>query len=147
MAREIARVTTLDIQVESWSKDRRAALQRMASARIAIGIGISEGIGTSFLEAMALGAFPIAATTACACEWVRNGVDGLIVNPHDIGALAEAITRAASDDALVDAASLRNRRVVEQRWDIHVNREPALRMYRDTMEIVHERPRRSRHHA
>jgi hypothetical protein len=147
MAREVARVTALDIQVDSWSEDRQVALQRMATARIAMGIGISDGIGTSFLEAMALGAFPIAATTACACEWVRNGIDGFVVNPHDVGALAEAVTRAASDDALVDAASLRNRRVVEQRWDIHVNREPALRMYRDTMEIVHERPPRSRHHA
>ena len=134
MAREVARVTTLDIQVEPWSDDRRAALRRMASARIAIAIGISDGIGTSFLEAMALGVFPIAATTACACEWIRNGLDGLVVNPHDVGSLAEAIKHAASDDALVDVASLRNRRVVEQRWDIRVNRELALRMYQGMME-------------
>lgn len=137
MGREIARVTGLDIQIEAWSPDRQPALQLMSTARIAIGIGISDGIGTSFLEAMALGAFPIAATTACAREWIRNGIDGLIVDPHDVDALARAIVRAATDDPLVDAASMRNRREVEQRWSARVNREQALRMYRQTMERAH----------
>jgi glycosyltransferase involved in cell wall biosynthesis len=139
MAREVARITTLDIQVEGWSGDRQVALQRMANARIAIGIGISDGIGTSFLEAMALGAFPIAATTACAAEWVRNGVDGLVVDPHDVNALAQAIVRAATDDVMVDAASLRNRCEVEQRWNVQVNRELALRMYEEVIAGIHDR--------
>lgn len=139
MAREVARITTLEIQVEGWSNDRQVALQRTANARIAIGIGISDGIGTSFLEAMALGAFPIAATTACACEWVRNGIDGMVVDPHDVNALAQAIARAATDDLLVDAASLRNRCEVEQRWNVHINREQALRMYEEIIEGPHER--------
>jgi hypothetical protein len=142
MAREVARITTLDIQIEGWSDDRQVALRRMAAARIAIGIGISDGIGTSFLEAMALGAFPIAATTACAAEWVRNGIDGLIVDPHDVNSLAQAIIRAATDDELVDAASLRNRREVEQRWNVQVNRELALRMYDEIMAGAHERRQR-----
>jgi hypothetical protein len=133
MAREVARITTLDVQVEGWSDDRQVALQRTANARIAIGIGISDGIGTSFLEAMALGAFPIAATTACAAEWVRNGIDGLVVDPHDVNALAQAIIRAATDGEMVDAASQRNRHEVEQRWNVQVNRELALRMYEEVI--------------
>jgi hypothetical protein len=109
MAREVARITSLNIQVEDWSGGHNVALQRMAAARIANGISNSDGIGTSFLEAMVLGAFPIAATTTCAAEWVRDGIDGLIVDPHGVNALAQAIVRAATDDVLVDAASLRNR--------------------------------------
>ena len=134
MAREVARVTGLDIQLEAWAEDRQLALRRTSSARISVGIGISDGIGTSFLEAMALGAFPVAATTACACEWIRDGIDGLIVDPHDVDALAQAIARAATDDTLVDTASLRNRREVEQRWDARINRGLALHMYEKIME-------------
>jgi hypothetical protein len=133
MAHEVARITMLDVQIEGWTDDRQVALQRMANARIAIGIGISDGIGTSFLEAMALGAFPIAATTACAAEWIRNGIDGVIVDPHDVNALAQAMTLAATDDALVDAAWLRNRHEIEQRWNVQINRERALRMYDEIM--------------
>lgn len=137
MANEVARVSGLDIRVEPWSEDRQVALERMSSARIAIGIGISDGIGTSFLEAMALGAFPIAASTACACEWVRNGIDGMVVDPHDVAALADAIACAATDDAMVDAASLRNRLQVESRWNSVTNRERALRMYQATIDLAH----------
>lgn len=141
MAREVARVTGLDVQVEPWSDDSSVSLQRIADARIAIGIGISDGIGTSFLEAMALGAFPIAATTGCLCEWIREGVDGLVVDPHDTYALAKAISRAANEDSLVDAAAVRNRGSVQERWNVHTNRMTALNMYRITMVAVDEQPR------
>jgi len=140
MAEEVARTTGLDVRAEPWSDDSAVAVQRTANARIAVGIGISDGIGTSFLEAMALGAFPVAASTACACEWVRDGVDGAVVDPHDVRALAEALIRAANDDELVDAASVRNRRQIETRWNVQVNRPRALSMYRSTMGIEDECP-------
>jgi Glycosyl transferases group 1/Glycosyl transferase 4-like len=140
MANEVSRVTGLDIRAEPWSDDQAVPLQRMASARVAVGVGISDGIGTSFLEAMALGAFPVSATTACVSEWIVNGEDGAVVDPHDVRALADAIARAANDDALVDSASQRNRRLVEQRWNVHANRAQALDMYRSTMEITDGRP-------
>jgi len=132
VADAVARVASridLSIAIESWSGSHAAALARLARARMMIGIGISDGIGTTTLEAMALGAFPIVAATACADEWIRSGVDGIIVDPHDVGALAQAITRAASDDALVDAAAIRNREVVEHRWNVRLNRSVALAMY------------------
>lgn len=133
MASEVARVTGLDVRAEPWSDDETTGLKRMANARIAVGIGISDGIGTTFLEAMTLGAFPIAATTGCMCEWIRNGIDGLMVNPHDVSTLAEAIILAANDDALVDAASQRNRCLVESRWNVRINQSHAMKMYQDTI--------------
>lgn len=119
----------LNIALEPWSSSHAASLARLARARMMISIGISDGIGTTTLEAMALGAFPVVAATACVDEWIRAGVDGLIVDPHDVPALAQAITRAATDDALVDAAAIRNREVVEHRWNMRLNRGVALAMY------------------
>ena len=128
-ARALAETDGIDIEVAPWDPKHGTALQRTAESRIAIGLGISDGIGTTLLEAMALGAFPIAGTTSCAADWVRPGKEGLIVDPHDVAALADAIRTAATDDALVDAAAIRNRETVERRWNIADNRTAALAIY------------------
>jgi hypothetical protein len=128
-ARTLAETDGLDVEVVPWDPEHGTALQRIAESRMAIGLGISDGIGTSLLEAMALGAFPIAASTSCAADWLQPGTDGLIVDPHDVAALADAIRIAATDDALVDAAAIRNRATVEDRWNITHNRAAALAIY------------------
>jgi hypothetical protein len=127
--KRLAAASGLDIEVEPWRSSHDAALNRLACARMMLGVGISDGIGTTLLEAMALGAFPIVADTACAHEWIRSEVDGFVVNPHDVDALAQAITRAASDNRLVDNAAPRNRAEVERRWNTRHNREVALTIY------------------
>ena len=130
MMRAMAESDGLDIAPVPYAPTHEEALSRIADARIVVGIGISDGIGTTLLEAMCYGAFPIKATTSCACEWIRNGRDGIIVDPHDVKSLAEAIVRAALDDALVDAAAPRNRACVEERWDVGRNNAAGQSIYR-----------------
>jgi L-malate glycosyltransferase len=61
---------------------------------------VTEGLGTSLLDAMAC-ARPIVATTAGGIpEIVEDGVNGLLVPPRDHTALAAAIVRALKDDEL-----------------------------------------------
>jgi L-malate glycosyltransferase len=61
---------------------------------------VTEGLGTSLLDAMAC-ARPIVATTAGGIpEMVEDGVNGLLVPPRDHMALANAIVRALNDDTL-----------------------------------------------
>ena len=61
---------------------------------------ITEGLGTSLLDAMAA-ARPIVATTAGGIpEIVEHGVNGLLVPPRDAPALADAIQRALADAEL-----------------------------------------------
>ncbi|MBB2961779.1 glycosyltransferase [Methylobacterium sp. R2-1] len=130
MMRAMAESDGLDIAPVPYAPTHEEALSRIADARIVVGIGISDGIGTTLLEAMCYGAFPIKATTSCACEWIRNGRDGIIVDPHDVKSLAEAIVQAALDDALVDAAAPRNRACVEGRWDVGRNKATGQSIYR-----------------
>jgi len=72
----------------------------------------------ALIEAMALGR----AVVACDCEHgprdiIRNGVDGLLVPPEDVGALAGAIDGLLRDDAR--RASLAGRAVeVRDRFSI-----------------------------
>src|SRR5882672_2139034 len=61
---------------------------------------VTEGLGTSLLDAMAASR-PIVATTAGGIpEIVEEGVNGLLVPPRDHHALAQGIVRALSDEAL-----------------------------------------------
>ena len=81
-----------------------------------VGCGISDGISTSLLEAMTVGTFCIQADTACGCEWISPGVTGLVVPPHDVAAMSNAILKAVTDDALVDNAVQPTREVIRRRW-------------------------------
>ncbi len=98
-------------------------------SRIYIGLGISDAISTSLLEAIVMGAFPIQSCTACADEWIVDGEMGLIVPPEDPEPVAAAIRRALSDDALVDRAAEFNFRLAKERLDEKVIRPQVIAMY------------------
>jgi hypothetical protein len=57
-----------------------ALLEKFRSAQIYIGLSRSDGISTSFLEALNSGAYPIQSNTSCAQEWVRKGAVASIVS-------------------------------------------------------------------
>jgi glycosyltransferase involved in cell wall biosynthesis len=61
---------------------------------------VQEGFGIVFLEAMAAGKPIVAARAAAVPEVVRDGVDGLLVEPRDPAALARALARLRDDEAL-----------------------------------------------
>lgn len=86
-------------------------------ARVAIGLSISDGASSCFLEALLGGAFPVQSFTACASEWTVDGSSALHVDPTSLSGVAAAIRRALTDDALVDRARKINDRTVAIRLD------------------------------
>ena len=54
----------------------------LSKARIYVGASRSDGISTSFLEALCLGAYPIQTSTSCANEWINLGFSGSIIEPE-----------------------------------------------------------------
>lgn len=129
MAAALAEWDGLDIACEPYL-DGNDHARRLERLRAVVGLGISDGISTTLLDAMATGAFPIQADTSCGCEWIVPDETGILVNVHDIAALAAALRRAATDDRLVDAAALHNRSTVEARWNRAINGVAALNHYR-----------------
>jgi len=111
-------------------------LRLYGRARIYLGLSISDAISQSMLEAIVMGAFPIQSCTACADEWVADGLNGMIVPPEDPQAVAVALRRALTDDALVDQAAEYNARLARDRLDITVIQPKAValydRVYRET---------------
>jgi glycosyltransferase involved in cell wall biosynthesis len=90
-----------------------------------------EGLGTSVLDAMALGK-PVVATHAGGIpESVQDGVTGLLVPPRDPGALAQAIRYLLAHPELQVQFGKAGRRRVEQKFT-------AERMAQQTVQIYHQ---------
>jgi glycosyltransferase involved in cell wall biosynthesis len=106
-------------------------LRLFGQARIYIGLSITDGISTSLLEALTMGAFPIQSNTACADEWLQNGRTGFIVPPEDPHQVAAALRRALRDDALVNGAAQQNALMVEERLDWKALRPKMIAVYED----------------
>mgnify|MGYP003365435740 CR=1 FL=1 len=122
--------TGILIRILSPHSSHQEILELHGQARISMGLGISDGISVSLQEAMVMGSFPIQSCTACANEWIKNGVSGFIVPPEDPQVIEAAIRKALTDDTLVDDASEINWEVALNRLDQAVLKQEAVDMYR-----------------
>ena len=133
LAAELLTVNT-GIPVETYGADNAIknedVLRLHGSARISIGLSISDAISISLLEAMIMGSFPIQSDTSCANEWLRNGESGVIVPAEDPCPIAAAIRRAVTDDELVDRAAAINQRTAFERLHTSVIRPQVVEMYK-----------------
>lgn len=95
-------------------------LELFRQARCYVGLSRSDGISTSLLEAMAMGAFPIQTGTACVSEWARDGISAFIVDDLSVDHIATLIRQALESDDLVDLARALNRKTIEERYSSKV---------------------------
>jgi hypothetical protein len=79
-------------------------LREFQKSRIYIGCSESDGVSTSFLEALTTGTYPIQTGTSCANEWVMKGAVASIIELTE-NSLLSAIRGALSGDSVVDDAS------------------------------------------
>jgi glycosyltransferase involved in cell wall biosynthesis len=89
---------------------------------------VTEGLGTSVLDAMACERAVVATTAGGIPEIVRDGETGLLVPPRDAPALAAAIGRLLGDAAL-------RRRFGRAGFALVTERFSADRMVRETMHV------------
>jgi glycosyltransferase involved in cell wall biosynthesis len=106
------------IQVEVLGRvPHESMLSLFSKSRIYVGLSLSDGISTSLIEAMAMGAFPIQTSSSCAGEWVVDRNTGFLINRIDVKLVGEAIKLALEDDNLVDSAQIINRQTVIEKAD------------------------------
>jgi hypothetical protein len=87
-------------------------LSQFAFSRVYVGCSESDGISTSFLEALISGTYPIQTNTSCADEWVGAGISASIIGLSSEELLTE-IYKSLNDDRLVDSAATNNRVIAE----------------------------------
>jgi len=104
-------------------------LKLHASARISIGLSISDSISISVLEAMAMGSFPIQSYTSAADEWIIDGETGMLVPPEDPDIIELAIRKALLDDELVDKAEKINWETVKSKLNYNDLKKKTIESY------------------
>jgi hypothetical protein len=130
-AQTLAEDTGLDISVSRYNLPYEEVLAMHGRARCSIGLSLSDGTSVAFLEAMAMGAFPVQSWTNCGNEWIEDGVSGLLVPPEDPDPVAAAILRAVTDDALVDRAAILNEATIRERLEWRMVQRQIEDLYRD----------------
>jgi hypothetical protein len=96
----------VDFSLRSKGLSRPDLLEKFSKARVYIGCSASDGISTSFLEAIVQGAYPIQTNTSCAGEWVDKGFAASTPNPSASEILTE-LTRTLSPN-FVNSAQEKN---------------------------------------
>ncbi len=84
-------------------------------SEISLSITTHDGTPNTLLEAMACACFPIAGDIESIREWITPGKNGLLIDPNDPKALAEAILLAILNPDLRQQANVLNRKLVSER--------------------------------
>jgi hypothetical protein len=132
-----------EAQAEKWIKQHgigqmvellpAQSHQQMAElfrqSQITVSITTHDGTPNTLLEGMACGCFPIAGDIDSLHEWITPGLNGLLVNPDDPNALAEAILRAIAQPELRRQAREENLRLVKERAEYKKSMHAAEEFY------------------
>lgn len=92
---------------------------------------LQEALGTSILEASAMGKAVVASRVGGVPEAVRDGVTGVLVNPEDPEDLKRAIVRLLKDTALRKKMGEAGRRMVVEGYSMDTMAERMLSLYDD----------------
>lgn len=82
------------------ARDARGVAERIAAATVVVVPSRSESFGIVALEAWRGGAPLVMTELGGASEFIRDGVDGLLVDPRDTGALTASMERMLNDPLL-----------------------------------------------
>lgn len=124
-----------EAELESWQEGGTIEfLGRLEDVRQAIAEAsvfvlpsyYGEGTPRVILEAMAMGRAIITADSPGCRETVRDGVNGLLVPPRDVEALATAMVRLVEDSSMVAAMGARSREIAVETYDVRRVNEAML---------------------
>jgi glycosyltransferase involved in cell wall biosynthesis len=96
-------------------REQMADLFRLA--HVSVSPSVHDGTPNSLIESMACGCFPVAGDIESVREWIVDEENGLLCDPRNTDAVAQAIVRALKDQGLRDSAREINVRLVDERAD------------------------------
>lgn len=98
-------------------------------ARVSLALNNSDGMSSSFMEAVTAGSFPVHSEGSCGRETVPAGRGAIFVSATDPEDVAAAVRRGLTDDELVDSAREINERASAEYYDRSRIRARILDMY------------------
>ncbi len=133
-----------EAQAEAWVRDlgieksveltpplaREQLADTFRSAQILVSPSTHDGTPNSLIEGMACGCFPIAGDLDSIREWIRDGENGLLIDPSKPQELADAILRALKDESLRKQALEENQKIITSRTEYQHCMAEAERFYK-----------------
>jgi len=107
---------------------RDELLKIFSLSKIYVGASRSDGISTSFLEAILNGVYPIQTSTSCISEWINKGCIASLVT-EDATELYRAVKANIDNDVFLDNAQLVNQRIAKQYLDPDKIKNDAFKFY------------------
>ena len=107
------------VTTSSWSGDRTEYQDRLADSNVFFASRTAEGIGNSFLEAMAMGLCVVAPNAPTMNEYIQHGINGLLYDPRhpvpldfssakELGAAARSSSEIGRQEWLGSAPAIRS---------------------------------------
>jgi glycosyltransferase involved in cell wall biosynthesis len=112
---------------------RRDVPALLASSDVSVMPSLNEALPNVLLESMAAGAATVASRVGGVSEAATDGVDGLLVPPGDIAALAVAIGRLLDDRALAGRLGRTARETVASRFSLRRMAQATEALYRELL--------------
>jgi len=98
-------------------------------SQVYVSLSSHDGTPNTFLESLACGCFPVVGDIESLREWLKDGKNGLLVDPKDANTASAAILRALQDQKMRRKAKQINNGVLKDRADIHIVREQARKLF------------------
>ncbi len=99
-----------------WPHLEKAQMRQLyKAAGIFVSPSIHDGMPNSLLEAMFSGCFPIVGNIESMQEWIKPGVNGLLVDANSPSDLANGIITALKNPALCASAKKENAQIIAER--------------------------------
>jgi glycosyltransferase involved in cell wall biosynthesis len=105
-------------------------------AQVTVSPSIHDGTPNTLLEAMACGCFPVAGDIESLREWITDNENGLLCDPTNPEALAEAIIRGLEDVELQAKARKHNLRLIGARADYDKVMARAEKFYQQVIDAT-----------
>ena len=127
LATQVAKRTGLTITTYSkGALTHDVMVEKFSRSLIYVGLSLSDGISTSMLEAMAMGAIPVQTSTACCDEWFSE--TGVAIETLAAEEVAQGIQRAIGLALTTDSAA-KNRETIRARASREEIAKQALAFY------------------
>jgi len=108
-------------------------IRYLSRAAVVILPAYHEGLPMTILEGMAAGKGIISTNVGAISEVVEDGVNGLIINPGDINALSNAMSRLMDDPQLLCRMSSANCYKIKERYSIKIMHDQIAKCFIQVM--------------
>lgn len=95
---------------------------------------LQEALGTSFIEAMAMGKPVVGTDVGGVNEVIKHGVNGYLIKPDDPSSLAEAVIKLLDDTETSSKMAVNGRKIVEEKFTTEIMCRKMFNLYSSLLE-------------